>query len=93
MLSQNISENCCACAANDGRAINSLRDNFGISTKKIQQNGWHKQKVFTEHARWNVKEISLWRFGFPVADPGFPQGLGANSKGGCEKLLFSQFSA
>ena len=26
-----------------------------------------------------------------MADPGFPRGGGANSKGGCEKLLFSQF--
>ena len=27
-----------------------------------------------------------------VADPGFPRGGGANSKGGCEKLLFGRFS-
>ena len=26
-----------------------------------------------------------------VADPAFPRDEGANSKGGCEKLLFSQF--
>ena len=26
-----------------------------------------------------------------VADPGFPGGRGANSKSGCETLLFSQF--
>ena len=28
---------------------------------------------------------------FTVAGPGFPQGGGANSKDGCEKLLFGQF--
>ena len=27
-----------------------------------------------------------------VADPGFPRGRDTNSKGGCEKLLFSGFS-
>ena len=27
---------------------------------------------------------------FSVADPGYPRGEGANSKGGCEKLLFGQ---
>ena len=26
-----------------------------------------------------------------VVDPGFPRGGGANSKGGCKKLLFGQF--
>ena len=34
-------------------------------------------------ASWDVKS---------VADPGFPRGGDANSKGGCEKLLFSHFS-
>ena len=28
---------------------------------------------------------------YAVAGPGFPQGGRANSKGGCEKLLFCQF--
>ena len=28
---------------------------------------------------------------YSVEDPGFPRGEGGNSKGGCEKLLFSQF--
>ena len=37
------------------------------------------QSNFTWDARWSV------------ADPGFHRVGGANSKGGCEKLLFSQF--
>ena len=48
---------------------------------------WTEKTFCSSKFSWMAEQVLL-----AVADPGFPRGRDTNSKGGCEKLLFSHFS-